>query len=63
MKVALLEGGRLTLEQAIRSSLRRGGCPQIGIEKTVAKIITAASQFPVGTVVEWRDDTFTVREN
>jgi hypothetical protein len=63
MKVALLEGGRTALEQAIRSSLRSGGWPQVGIEKTVAKIITAASQFPVGTVVEWRDDTFTARKS
>jgi len=63
MKVALLNGGRPALEQAIRSSLRNGGWPQIGIEKTVAKIITAASQFPIGTVVEWRDGTFTARES
>ena len=63
MKVALLEGGRPALEQAIRSSLWRGGWPQVGVEKRVAKIITAASQFPIGTVVEWRDDLFTVRKS
>lgn len=63
MKVALLEGGRAELEQAIRFSLRSGGWPQAGIEKIVAKIITAASQFPVGTVVEWRDDTFAARKS
>ena len=63
MEVALLEGGRPALEQAIRSSLRRGGWPQVGIEKTIAKIITAASQFPIGTIVEWRDDIFTARKS
>jgi hypothetical protein len=63
MKVALLEGGRPALEQAIRSSLRRGGWSQVGVEKTIAKIVTAASEFPVGRVVEWRDDLFTARKS
>ncbi len=63
MKVTLLDGGRPALEQALRTSLKNGGWPLVGIKKTVAKIITAASQFPIGTVVEWRDDTFTARES
>lgn len=63
MKVALLDGGRSALEQALRASLQDGGWSQVGIEKAVAKIITAASQFPIGTVVEWRDDIFTALEN
>lgn len=33
------------------------------VEKTIAKIITAASQFPIGTIVEWRDDIFTARKS
>ena len=61
MKVAVLEGGRSALEQAIRTSLTRGRWPPVGLRSAVDQLIAAAAQFPVGTVVEWRDGTFRAR--
>ena len=65
MKVAEFKGGILRFEQQIHASLDNSGWLTYGIDPTeevVEDVIAAAKEFPVGTVVEYRDGQFAARQ-